>query len=100
MTCAKVRVFACFLTEDGSTYTGSNDVLAPQLVCPRDPGDDYTKCVSICRQPGHAEVVAITKAINNGSPIRKGRMYVFGNTPCVGCRELMDRNEITYESIP
>ena len=100
MTCAKVRVFACLLTTDGKTYAGSNDCLSRQLVCPREPGDDYAKCVSVCRQPGHAEVMAIKRALDAGSPIRKGKMFIFGNTPCVGCMELMHKHAITHESIP
>ena len=100
MTCAKVRVFAIILTSDGKMYTGSNDCLDRQLVCPREPGSDYSLCVSVCRQPGHAEVMAITKARNNGSPIRHGKLFVFGNTPCVGCMELMTQNAISWEAIP
>ena len=100
MTCAKVRVFAILLTTDGKTYTGSNDVLDRQLVCPREPGEDYAKCLSICRQPGHAEMVAITQAINRGSPIRHGKIFVFGNTPCTGCMEAMTKHQITWTSIP
>jgi hypothetical protein len=43
-------------------YVGENVCLNPQPVCPREPGEGYAKCKSICRQVGHAEELAIEAA--------------------------------------
>jgi pyrimidine deaminase RibD-like protein len=42
---------------------GENDCANPQQTCPRLPGEDYTKCRTICQQAGHAETVALKKAL-------------------------------------
>lgn len=62
MTCAKTRVFVTLTHPDGRTWTGENHCRNPQPVCPRLPGEDYTKCRTVCDQVGHAEVVALQLA--------------------------------------
>lgn len=36
-----------------------NECANPQAVCPRAPGEDYTKCKTVCQQAGHAEQNAV-----------------------------------------
>ena len=60
--CAKAVVECMIHSPDGETYWGENDCAKPQKVCPRQPNEDYLKCVVICKQAGHAEMVALQKA--------------------------------------
>lgn len=62
MTCAKVRVICRLIATDGSVFEGENACDNPQSVCPRAPGEDYTKCKTICKQGGHAEIMALQAA--------------------------------------
>lgn len=62
MTCAKVVVTCTIIARDGRRFVGRNDCANPQPVCPRAPGEDYRKCIAICRQAGHAEEVAVDLA--------------------------------------
>lgn len=59
MTCAKLVVTCTIITPDGYRAVGRNDCANPQPVCPREPGEGYEKCVTVCKQAGHAEVVAL-----------------------------------------
>lgn len=60
--CAKARVTCTLTLPDGGTVVGENWCANPQPVCPRLPGEDYTKCETICQQEGHAEQVAVRLA--------------------------------------
>jgi len=62
MTCADKQVTCTITTPDGYSFVGTNQCMAPQVVCPRGPGEDYVKCRMICKQPGHAEMEALKKA--------------------------------------
>jgi hypothetical protein len=62
MTCAKTQVFVTLTHPDGRSWTGTNWCRNPQAVCPREPGEDYTKCKTICDQFGHAELDALRLA--------------------------------------
>lgn len=62
MTCAKKQVICYLFSPDGRVFVGKNDCLSPQPSCPRGPGEDYTKCQTICKQTGHAEVNALREA--------------------------------------
>lgn len=66
MTCAKKRV-SCHLYFDDRMFisVGYNDVDTPQEVCPRDKGEGYHKCKTVCGQQSHAEVAAIQNAADN-----------------------------------
>lgn len=58
--CAKQRVVCTLHDKDGRLLArGENSCENPQPTCPREPGEDYLKCVTICRQKGHAEVMAL-----------------------------------------
>lgn len=63
--CAKRRV-VCLITASaaagGHDFRGENDCANPQPVCPRQPGEGYEKCQSVCQQAGHAEIEAVRKA--------------------------------------
>lgn len=62
MTCAKRTVLAVIEDAEGRVLSwGSNVCLSPQAVCPREPGEGYEKCRSVCRQVGHAEEVALAQ---------------------------------------
>lgn len=62
MTCAKKIVTATLVTASGEVFRDTNYCFAPQVTCPRLPGEGYEKCISVCRQPAHAEVNAIRQA--------------------------------------
>jgi pyrimidine deaminase RibD-like protein len=55
---------------------GRNDCENPQPVCPREPGEGYEKCQSICKQAGHAEREAVKAA---GSAARGGTATLTGH---------------------
>lgn len=91
MTCAK-REVTCFLYDkDGRPVgEGCNDVLNPQPTCPREPGEDYTKCWTICRQPAHAEVAALVDAARFGFDVRNGSAWIQGHDhACPECLRLL-----------
>ena len=62
MTCAKVKVRCTIIAKEGRTFQGTNMCMNPQRVCPREPGEGYQKCKSVCHQIGHAEMVALENA--------------------------------------
>lgn len=85
--CAKTRVF-CFIESPlGRRFVGENWCANPQPVCPREPGEDYTKCTTVCQQEGHAEVVAVRLA----GPFAKGATATLhGHTyACMNCQHAL-----------
>lgn len=87
MTCAKLKVTCTLVTASGETIVGENYCRNPQAVCPRSPGEDYTKCKTICDQVGHAEVVAAMLAGDKASGATahlKGHSYY-----CRDCQETL-----------
>lgn len=91
MTCAK-KLVVCKLTKDGKTFVGNNDCFSPQECCPRDLGEDYSKCKEICNQGGHAEMVALQLMIEDGVDPAGSCAQVFGiDHVCKDCfRTLRD----------
>ncbi len=82
--CAKTKVTAVLVSEDGEGFIGENDCLNPQTVCPREGGEGYEKCASVCRQTGHAEENAIRKA---GDKAKGAVIYLQGHTyACNSCK--------------
>ena len=79
--CAKRRTQAILVTLKGATYVGENVCLNPQPVCPREPGDGYEKCKTICQQVGHAEEQAVLAAGADaeGATITVSHTYGCGN---------------------
>lgn len=96
MTCAKVNVVAR-LTVEGRVFEGSNLCNNPQDTCPRSKGEDYTKCRSICFQPGHAEVQAIRAAHLGGVDPEGGHMVIYHKRVCDECQDAMRAYGISWE---
>lgn len=85
--CAKARVFCTITAQSGDMFVGENWCANPQPVCPRMPGDDYTKCATVCQQEGHAEVVAVRLA---GEKARGATASLRGHTyACMACQHVM-----------
>lgn len=89
MTCAKTIVTCTLFLRNGETVIGRNDCNNPQAECPRAPGEDYTKCRTICDQRGHAEVQALARV----SPPQKAEgadAIISGHTyACRECQEAL-----------
>jgi hypothetical protein len=86
--CVKTTVRCTLVTSSGERIVGENWCHNPQTVCPRagmPTGVGYDLCVSVCRQEGHAEKVALTLA---GDRARGAHAYVEGHTyACQHCQE-------------
>ena len=85
--CAKTRVFCEITATTGDVFVGENWCANPQPVCPRGPGEDYTKCATVCQQEGHAEAVAVRLAgdeANGATAMLRGHTYA-----CRACQEAM-----------
>lgn len=82
--CAKTVVTCTLVTRNGEQITGQNLCRNPQHTCPREPGEGYEKCKTICDQVGHAEVVALSLA---GPKAAGARAYLLGHTyVCQQCQ--------------
>lgn len=87
MTCAKVVVTCTLITPAGERFVGRNDCANPQPACPRLPGEDYRKCIAICRQAGHAEEVAVKLA---GDKARGAEAFIEGHHRiCDNCQHVL-----------
>lgn len=87
MTCAKKVVKCVIETPKGDYFYGDNSVRNPQDVCPREEGEDYTKCKTICDQPGHAEEMALKAARDAGVDVSGGRVFISGiDHYCKSCQ--------------
>lgn len=85
--CAKTTVTCTLVTPGGECFVGTNECVNPQTVCPRATGEGYEKCKTICRQVGHAEVVALQRA---GEQARGARAYIEGHTyACMECQHAL-----------
>jgi len=88
--CAKTTVTCTIVVENGvggarTYYVGQNVCRSPQVRCPREPGEGYEKCASICDQVGHAEAVAAS--LVTGQEAAGGVAYVTGHTyACDSCK--------------
>lgn len=79
MACAKRWVGCYILTPDKQLVSGDNHCNKPQKECPREPGEDYTKCKTICDQPYHAEVAAIENAKKRGIDLTGATATIVGH---------------------
>lgn len=85
--CAKTTVTCTLVTISGEHVIGTNHCANPQTTCPRSPGEDYTKCKTICQQEGHAEQVAVRLA---GDKAKGSKAYIEGHTyACMNCQHTM-----------
>lgn len=82
--CAKRRTQALLITETGKRFVAENVCLNPQPVCPRQEGEGYEKCQTICQQLGHAEAQVIEAA---GSEARGSEIHVTHWYACKPCAE-------------
>lgn len=86
--CAKQRVRCEVVLPDGRKFTGENWCMSPQRVCPREPGEGYEKCKSICQQIGHAEQVVARFA--DEVDFTGATATLFGHTYfCQECQEML-----------
>lgn len=90
--CAKQIVECKIVSLNGDEFIGSNYCLTPQKTCPRLPGEDYTKCKTICNQIGHAEEVAAMLA---GDMAIGGTAYLSGHTyACDNCKNKLKEIDV------
>ena len=86
-SCAKAIIRCTIIAEDGSHFVGENWCANPQEICPRQLGEGYQKCKSICEQEGHAEEVAVGLA---GDKAYGSRVYLEGHTyACMNCQHAL-----------
>lgn len=83
--CAKRRTQAVLTATDGRVFAAENVCLNPQPVCPREPGEGYEKCRTVCQQTAHAEAQVIAMA----GPAAKGARMVCSHWyACAPCEAL------------
>lgn len=87
--CAKRRVICRITAADGRSFVGENSCANAQPMCPRNPGEGYEKCQTICEQAGHAEIEALKLA---GAAARGASAELWGHYwICEPCgRALLD----------
>ena len=86
-TCAKKQVVCVIITKDWEEFRGENDCANPQPVCPRVGNEDYLKCRIICKQSGHAEIMALQAA---GDKTRGALVSVTGiDNVCKSCQKAL-----------
>lgn len=98
MTCAK-RLVTCTLVAPDGVYRviGSNACENPQAICPRAANEGYTKCDTVCRQQGHAEIQALVKAKKMGWDVTGWTAYVRGHYYiCEPCARALNESGITH----
>ena len=87
MTCAKRQVRCTIFTRTGFPFIGTNACANPQEVCPREPGEGYEKCRSVCRQYGHAESEAVRRLWEAGYDAVGGSAFIEGHDhACDSCK--------------
>lgn len=96
MTCAKRTVVCIIVARDGRYATGSNICGNPQVSCPREAGEGYQKCKTVCRQGAHAEINALTEAKRIGLLLWGATAYIIGhNHACQDCLRALHDECIT-----
>lgn len=85
--CAKKIVKCVIVTKDFEIFEGENDCANPQPTCPRVGNEDYLKCRIICKQSGHAEIMALQAA---GDKAKGAEAHVEGiDNVCKSCQEAL-----------
>ena len=85
--CAKTHVKCTIVSRTGKRYIGTNSCRNSQRNCPRLPGEDYTKCHTICQTDGHAEEVALRLA---GDDTKGSWVFIEGHEWCCqNCQKLL-----------
>jgi len=95
--CVKRPVSVVITFTDKTVILGGNFCTNSQSTCPREAGEGYEKCFSICGQLGHAEAVAIRLLIAHGvKPDKVAHVDVYNHEgPCDACRRLLDYHGLT-----
>lgn len=89
--CLKREVCAVIINSSGEIVVGQNTITATINKCPREKGEGYDKCLSICKQRAHAEVDAILKAEDRGMDIRGATLYLIGHhRVCNECQQICE----------
>lgn len=112
LTCAKREVTAYLIVhvEDLNSpppkaiFRSTNYCLSPQDVCPREEGEGYEKCKTLCRQVAHAEINVLSEA---GELAKGSTLVLKGHDHCcddcvsamkkAGVKEIMICNGGVYE---
>lgn len=109
--CAKQVVLAVLRTKKGE-FLGTNWCKSPQATCPRGDmprGEGYHLCKEVCRQPYHAEEMAVANAVKAGVGLRGAVCYVYGHSQtyektgsgvCPNCDKLLASHGVTSAVIP
>lgn len=97
--CAKRQVRCVIIAANADWFVGENDCANPQAICPREPGEGYAKCQSICQQAGHAEAEAVKAA---GDAAKGGSAQLWGHYwMCEPCgRALRDAGVVSVTVYP
>lgn len=95
--CCKTTVYALMLCTDGSMFAGTNMIQCHQDECPREVGELYEKCKTVCKQSWHGETSAIDNCLRLGGDPAGGKMYITGHTICCpGCQGSMKEVGMVY----
>lgn len=98
--CAKKIVTCDIVTLDGDVYTGVNLCRNPQKICPREENEGYSKCTFVCKQLGHAEIVALANAISHKANVKGATAVIKGiGWSCRNCQEELYSAGIKYITI-
>jgi len=96
-TCSKQSVHAMIVPLKGDIIYGMNKTLNYVTICPRveqnmKTGEGYHLCKDICDQGSHAEIDAITNAIENNIELLGSSLYLTGHTYC--CDNCLNKMKI------
>lgn len=98
--CAKKVVTCDIITLEGATYKGMNICYNPQETCPIVGNEGYEKCKSVCLQPYHAEMWALSVALHDGANVKGATAVIRGiGYSCRNCQEELYRAGIKYITI-
>ena len=70
---------------------GENYCLSPQVECPRLVGEGYEKCKTICNQLGHAEEIALMKALEARVDLKNASVVIGHSHACDNCDSLLTK---------
>jgi len=96
--CKKQTTYAVIYKDKQIVGIGSNEISADIEICPRDEagcvsGEGYEMCTDVCKQAGHAEVMACKDA---GGLADGGTLYLMGHAYCCNdCLLVMVKHGIT-----
>ena len=94
--CFKREVCAVIVNKEGQIAVGQNLIYNNDVMeCPRIRPEGYEKCISICKQKGHAETEAIRNALNRKMDIEGANLFLMGHHRiCDNCKKECDKHNI------